>query len=280
MSNEARAGVLIFGYTAEARCPDLRKRGSRLRVRPLFQPAIYPPHPMPRLLLLHGYTEDASIFDPLRPLLPAQASLVDVGLEDALRQWPRGRPVHAGTVAGLLAERYAIGPDDVLLGHSMGGWLAAHIKQQTGATAILLSSFTNQRKIVSSFRSLRVLGFLVKTGLLQSAYMRARFKRLYPFDESRAVHAALTDGMVHHRRPYVYQQLQVLFAPAPELTAQPELRLHARRDNIIRPPDEAYVEIPGDHFSHVLYPEPTAAAVRSFLESHWTRRPAPAAARL
>lgn len=80
------------------------------------------------------------------------------------------------------------------------------------------------------------------------------------------MHAQLTDSMASHHRPYVYQQLQVLFAPAPPLTVAPDLRLHARHDNIIRPPDEPFVEIPGDHFSHVLYPEATAVAVREFWE--------------
>ena len=218
---------------------------------------------MPRLFLLHGYVEDSSIFDPLRPLLPAaaQAAVVDVELEDVFGQWqPRG-PVNAATLAAHLITLYQITASDVLIGHSMGGWIAAHIKQQVGCRIGLLGAFTDQRKIVSKMRSPFWLGLVVKTGLMQSRYMRRRVKLAYRRDESRALHTQLSDGMARLTRRYVHQQMQVLFAPAPPLTIAPDLRLHARRDNIIRPPDEPYVEIPGDHFAHYYYPQLAAEAI-------------------
>ena len=222
---------------------------------------------MNRLFFIHGYVEDSSIFDPLRPLLAlaAQGAIVDVELEDAFGHWqPRGK-VNAGTLAAYLIELYQIGKDDVVLGHSMGGWIAAHIKQQTGCRAILLSAFTDQRKIVSRIRNPFLLGLVTKSGLMQSQYMRRRVKQAYRRDESRALHAQLTDGMTRLERRYVHQQLQVLFAPAPPLTVPPDLRLHARHDNIIRPPDEPYLEIPGDHFAHYYYPQLAAEAINAVL---------------
>ncbi|QKG56450.1 alpha/beta fold hydrolase [Hymenobacter sp. BRD128] len=169
-------------------------------------------------------------------------------------------------LARHLATRYHIGPTDVLIGHSMGGWIAAHIKELTGATAILLSSFTDQAKIVAAIRSPRLLGFTALSGLMQSRFMLNRFKRQYRRDESRALHAQLVEGMAGLRRRYVHQQLQVLFAPVPPLTSQPELRLHARRDNVIRLPDEPFVALPGDHFAHYFYPQLAADAIRDFLQ--------------
>lgn len=189
---------------------------------------------MPRLFLLHGYVEDRTIFDPLRPLLPpaARAALVDVEMEDAFGKWqPRG-PLNAAVLARHLVELYQITKDDVLIGHSMGGWIAAHVKQLVGCPIILLGSFTDQTKIVSKTRSPWLLGLFVKTGLMQSGFMRRRLQREYRRDESRALHSQLIDGMARYRRRYVHQQLQVLFAPAPPLRIQADLRLHARRDNI------------------------------------------------
>jgi pimeloyl-ACP methyl ester carboxylesterase len=222
---------------------------------------------MNRLLLLHGYVEDSTIFDPLRPLLPpaARAALVDIELEDAFGQWqPRGS-VNAATLATHLIQLYQIRADDVIIGHSMGGWIAAHIKQQVGCRIMLLGAFTDQRKIVSKVRSPLLLSLAVKTGFMQSQYMRRRVKRAYRRDESRALHTQITDGMTRLPRRYVQQQLQVLFAPAPPLTIQPELRLHAKHDNIIRAPDEPYVELPGDHFAHYYYPQQAAEAIRTVL---------------
>jgi hypothetical protein len=45
------------------------------------------------------------------------------------------------------------------------------------------------------------------------------------------------------------------------LAVSPELRVHAVADNVVHPPDEPFLEIPGDHFAHYYYPEPVAAAI-------------------
>jgi pimeloyl-ACP methyl ester carboxylesterase len=136
---------------------------------------------MKRLLLLPGYLEDGTIFDTLRPLLPPTAVEI-IELEPALAQWrPRG-PVSAVTLAQYLGERYGIGPADVVVGHSMGGWIAAHLKAETGAAAVLLSSFTDQRKIVARARNPLLLALYAWSGLGRSRWLRERAKRTYLFD--------------------------------------------------------------------------------------------------
>ncbi len=216
---------------------------------------------MSRVFLLHGYLESPAIFDSLRPLLPAGADVRSWELEAEFADWqPAGRP-DVGSLARHLARKHDIGPADVLLGHSMGGWIAIHLKQLTGARAVLLSSFTDQRKIVSDVRHPTLLTLYAWSGLMQSRFMRQRYRRDYRRDESRALHTELIEGLPGFRRRYLHQQLQVVFAPAPPLTVQPELRVHARRDNVIRPPDEPYVEVPGDHFALVFYPQQTADAI-------------------
>jgi pimeloyl-ACP methyl ester carboxylesterase len=221
---------------------------------------------MKRLLLLHGYTEDRTIFDPLLPLLPPFEQVVALELEEEFAHWRPAGPVNVHTLARHLAVRHRIGPADVLIGHSMGGWIAAHIKEQTGAMAILLSSFTDQAKIVSKIRSPRLLGIYAHLGLVQNRWLNEYFKRRYRHDESRALHAQLVAGMGRFRRRYVAQQLRVLFAPVPPLTTAPELRLHALGDTVVRPPDEPFVELPGDHFAHYFYPQLAAEAIRQLLD--------------
>jgi len=220
---------------------------------------------MPRLLLLHGYTEDATIFDPLLPLLPPFEQVVALELAEEFAHWRPAGPVNVHTLARYLAARHGIGPTDVLIGHSMGGWIAAHLQEQTGAAAILLSSFTDQAKIVSSLRSPRLLGVAAHLGLVQNRWLNDYFRRRYRHDESRALHGQLVAGMGRWRRRYVAQQLRVLFAPGPPLTTEPALRLHAVGDTVVRPPDEPYVALPGDHFAHYFYPQLAAAAIRDYL---------------
>lgn len=220
---------------------------------------------MKRLLLLHGYTESGSIFTPLLPLLPPALPVQLLELPEALAGWRPEGPVNVATVARRLVAFYTITAADVVLGHSMGGWLAAYLKQETGCTAVLLSGFTSQDRIVSRIRSLGWLRLLTYSGLVQSGWAGARFKRGYRPAESRALYHQLVDDTSRLGRRHLFQQLQVLFAPAPPLTVAPDLRLHARADAIIRPPQEPYVEISGDHFGHYFYPGQVVAALAPYL---------------
>jgi pimeloyl-ACP methyl ester carboxylesterase len=220
---------------------------------------------MTRLILLHGYTENATIFDPLLPLLPPFDQVLALELADEFAHWRPAGPPNVVSLARHLAARHGIGPADVLLGHSMGGWIAAHLKAQTGATAILLSSFTDQAKIVSKIRNPRLLALSAHLGLVQNRWLNEYFRRRYPHDESRVLHGQLVAGMGRLRRRYVAQQLGVLFAPVPPLATQPELRLHALGDTVVLPPAEPFVALPGDHFAHYFYPQLAASAIRQLL---------------
>ncbi|RZK24241.1 MAG: hypothetical protein EOO63_17240 [Hymenobacter sp.] len=126
---------------------------------------------------------------------------------------------------------------------------------------MLLSSFTDQCKVVAASRNPLLLGLYAYLGLGRSRWLRERAKREYQFEESRALYAQLADGLLQIPRRHVHRQLQVLFAPVPPLGVSPELRVHALADNVVRPPDEPFLEIPGDHFAHYYYPELVAAAI-------------------
>jgi pimeloyl-ACP methyl ester carboxylesterase len=214
---------------------------------------------MNRLLLVPGYLEDSTIFDTLRPLLPPATEVLALELEPEFAQWRPTGPVNVVSLARHLAERYHIGPTDVLIGHSMGGWIVAHLKAQTGATAIVLSGFTDQRKVVAASRHPLALALYAWLGVGGSRWLRQQAKRRYQFDESRELYNQLADRLVRYPRRFVHRQLQPLATP-------PDLRLHARRDNVVLPPDEEYVEIPGDHFAHYYHPHLVAAAIKGIIK--------------
>lgn len=218
-----------------------------------------------RIFLIHGYVEDPTIFDKLVPLLPP-ANYVPINLADEFPRWKPAGPVNVRLLAKYLTEHYSITPKDVVIGHSMGGWTAINIKEVSGATAIQLASWTNQKKIRFPTDNLTVLKFMAKSGITQSRTLTNFFKKQYPFDESRDLYSRLVEGSMHMTRDYIWQQLQTLFAEVPPLTIQPDLRIHARRDSIVSPPDESYAEVPGDHFGLVFYPELVAEPIRALLE--------------
>jgi hypothetical protein len=200
------------------------------------------------------------------PLLPP-ADYVPINLADEFMRWkPDGR-IDVRLLAQYLIDHYSITSRDVVIGHSLGGWTAINIKQLCGAAAIQLASWTDQKKIKFPVHNLRVIKFFVSSGITQSRTLNSVLKKLYPFPESRDLYNHLIDSLMQMTRLYVWQQLQALFAPVPALTVQPDLRVHARPDSIVAPPDEPFVEVPGDHFNLVFYPELVAKPIRALLSS-------------
>ena len=217
---------------------------------------------MNRLILIHGYAEDPTIFDALRPLL-LPANILTINVEDEFGRWPARTPVNAYALAVFLANQYAITAEDTVIGHSMGGWIAINVKAVTGATVVQIASFTNQRKVVSPVYHAETLRFLANRGLLQTQFSIDFVKNRYPFAESKALNFRLLDRLQTMRRAYIAWQLSVLFAPVPPLAVSPDLRIHATADNIVRAPDEPYIEVPGDHFCLVFHPTAVAEAIQT-----------------
>ncbi len=217
-----------------------------------------------RVFLIHGYVEDSTIFDQLVALLPL-ADYVRLNLADEFARWKPIGPITVQRLAKYLMDAYAITDKDIVIGHSMGGWTAIHLKQLSGAVAIQLASWTDQRKIKFPVRTLFLLKLLTRSGLTQSRALTDFSIRQYPFAESRDLYVRLVEGMARMSRLYLWQQLQVLFAAVPSLTVQPDLRIHARPDNIVGTPNEPFIDVPGDHFSLIFHAEAVAEPIRMLL---------------
>jgi pimeloyl-ACP methyl ester carboxylesterase len=153
----------------------------------------------------------------------------------------------------------------VVIGHSMGGWIAINIKELTGATTIQLGSWTDKKKINFPVTNLRVIRWMLNNGVLQSNWLNNYFIKMYPFAESKELHIKLLSGSKTMPRPYIFQQMMTLFAPVPPLTVQPDLRVHARPDSVVNIPDEPFHEVPGDHFSLYYHPELVAEPILKVL---------------
>ncbi len=217
-----------------------------------------------RLILIHGYIEDSSIFDNLAPLL-LPATLLPIDLRDEFARWNPSGPINARQLAQYLADYYEITADDVVIGHSMGGWVAINIKELTGATTIQLGSWTDKKKINFPITNLNVIRWMLNNGVLQSNWLNNYFTKMYPFVESKDLYIKLLSGSKNMSRLYIYQQMMTLFAPVPPLTVQPDLRVHARPDSVVNIPDEPFHEVPGDHFSLHCHPERVAEPILKVL---------------
>ncbi len=214
-----------------------------------------------KLIFIHGFVEDSTIFDEIRKTITLGEQIA-LNLEEVFAAWhdaPEDMDVQK--LASHLVQKYKITSDDCIIGHSMGGWIASFIKQDVGCKAILLASLTNQAKLLSPLTNITLLKYSVRWGITQSSMMVNYLKNMYNFPESKKLYDGLIDGLAVMDRKCLFQQLQVLFVKVPPLTITPDLRVHARKDNIVRFPDEPFVEVSGDHFSLVYYPNQVCEAV-------------------
>lgn len=221
---------------------------------------------MIRIVFIPGYTEDPSIFDALVPLLPTHQAL-RISNQEELAAGFAGKSPDVVGYAAYLAKKYAIQERDIVIGHSMGGWIGIHLKQQTGCKAILVGSFTDPGKVRMPYQQPWLLKALTWLGVIQGRRLNKTFKKLYPHDESRALYTSLLDRLPAFSRRYVWQQLKLIFSPVPALTVSPDIRIHARRDNVVKYPDEAYVQVAGDHFSVLFHAAEVAAPIQAFMQA-------------
>ena len=218
-----------------------------------------------KLLFIHGFAEDHTIFNEVRKTI-TQGEQIAIDLEKVLANWHDAPDdLDVQKMASYLIKKYEITAQDCVIGHSMGGWIASYMKQECGCKAILLASLTDQKKLITPLTNLNLIKYLIKFGLFQSSFMDSFLKKGYKFQESKQLYDGIIDGLMKMDKKVLYQQTQILFVKSKPLTISPDLRVHARKDNIVRFPEEEFVEVSGDHFSLIYHTEQVIKALQTVL---------------
>jgi hypothetical protein len=218
-----------------------------------------------KLLFIHGFVEDHTIFNEIRKSI-LQGEQIAIDLEKLLADWKDApEDLDVQKMASYLIEKYEITAHDCVIGHSMGGWIASYMKEECGCKAILLASLTDQKKLITPLTNLTLIKYLIKFGIFQSSYMDSFLKKEYKFQESKVLYDGLIDGLIKMNKKVLFQQSQILFEKVKPLTIIPDLRVHARKDNIVSFPDEDFVEVPGDHFSLIYHTQQVVNAIQKVL---------------
>ena len=218
-----------------------------------------------KLLFIHGFAEDHTIFNEVRKTI-TQGEQIAIDLEKVLANWHDApNDLDVQKMASYLIKKYEITAQDCVIGHSMGGWIASYMKQECGCKAILLASLTDQKKLITPLTNLNLIKYLIKFGLFQSSFMDSFLKKEYKFQESKQLYDGIIDGLMKMDKKVLYQQSQILFVKVKPLTISPDLRVHARKDNIVRFPEEKFVEVSGDHFSLIYHTEQVIKALQTVL---------------
>ncbi|WP_266367295.1 alpha/beta fold hydrolase [Tellurirhabdus rosea] len=219
---------------------------------------------MPRVFFIPGFGESELVFSKIAPELPGDHTFVDVW--SLLGDQPRPTTT-VPDFARELIDQYALTPDDLLIGHSMGGWIAYHIKQCVGCPIVQIASWTEADRVAFPLKNLAVVAPLVRAGVVFTPLYKWMTVQLeYKKKPSRSIFEDAFDRLINSPKEAVVNQLRLILTPVKPLKpVVPDLRIHARADTIIKPPKEPFHEVPGDHFTLFTHPETVVAPIRALL---------------
>lgn len=216
-----------------------------------------------RLIFIHGFGETASVFDEIVTQLPGEHVFIDLWTALGNDKRPELDMID---FSRELVESYDIKPDNIIIGHSLGGKIAHHIKHVNGNRIIQIASWTDQSKVLLPIKNKRVLLWLARCGYMFSKLNKSFMMKLYKREETKSIYEEAFDRLIHAHHNCSINQLRLIVEPISKaVEVRPDLRIHARRDNIIRYPDESFQEVPGDHFCLQTHSKEVSDAIKTIL---------------
>lgn len=219
-----------------------------------------------RLIFIPGFGEDETIFEHLHPLLPGEKVFLSFWKDLPNAKRPE---LNAPVFAQELVQQYGITANDVVIGHSTGGWVALFIKQQVHCPVVQLASWTDPHKLALPPIPPRLIFFLAKRGLLfNSPLLWWSLKTRYRHQPSAPVFKSVFTRLINGNKENAVNQLRLILNPVEnKATPPPDLCIHAKKDPIVHFPDGPAYEVPGDHFSLYTYPSTVAEPIVEFLKN-------------
>lgn len=218
-----------------------------------------------RIIYIPGLGEKPNIFDKIAPHIPGTDKLF-------LDNWELlgdifKKETDVLQYAKLLVAKYNIGTQDVIIGHSMGGWIAYHIKHLVNCRIIQIASWTDSKKIVRPTSNLSIIYFLTKSGLyFNRLIQQLTLLKSYKGKASAPIFMESFDRVRTGNSNNVLNQLNIVFKPMNTIvTVTPDMRIHATGDALVLVPSEPFVEVPGDHFCLYTHPQDVYLPIIEFL---------------
>lgn len=225
-----------------------------------------------RLIFIPGFGENETIFAKIHPSLPGEK--VFLNKWELLANHPRPR-LTVLQFAQELVRQFGITREDVLIGHSTGGWIAYHLKHLVQCPIVQIASWTDGRKVVQPIANRQVIYWFVRRGLYFNPLVKhLLIWRNYCNKPSRQIFSQVFDDLIKGDKDNVVNQLRLIYNPVREaISVAPDLRIHARADSIISYPDQPFHEVPGDHFSLYTHPEQVWRPIAGLLQELPGRSP-------
>jgi pimeloyl-ACP methyl ester carboxylesterase len=220
-----------------------------------------------RLLFIHGFGEDEAIFSKIAPHISGEHIFLNAWT--LLGNTPRPT-VNVLDFAKEIVQKYAITQQDVIIGHSMGGWIAYHIKHLTDSPIVQIGSWTDADRPILPISNRHIVYWAIRNGLFFNRFLKERFTiRGYKNKPSAGIYREIFDKLIQGNKENVINQMRLILTPiAEKITVTPDLRIHALKDVVVRPPREPFHEVLGDHFTLYTHPEAVFEPILAFLNKN------------
>lgn len=218
-----------------------------------------------RTIFIPGFGEDETIFNRLTPLIPGEKMVLNIW---KLVEEYGGNTINAINFAREFISKYQVKDRDVLIGHSLGGWIAYHVKHLVNCPIIQVASMTNTDRIIPPVINHPAFYWAIKKGLVFNSFTQwLSLLLVYNNRPSKEIFAYITDMLKNGNKNDVKKQLQIILKEVDEaISVQPDLRIHSPKDTILKPPEEPYYQVPGDHFALYTHPEEVCLPISNFLK--------------
>jgi pimeloyl-ACP methyl ester carboxylesterase len=220
----------------------------------------------PTIFLLPGLGEDARIYRHIAPVLGHFARIVIVQYREVLL----GLPSNCTPEAYLkrLVALYGIGSDDIVIGHSFGGWTAYLLHIHQGNPAAMLCSFSDRRRLRPLIRVAMPGKVALQFGLLKTPFVRGLQKRRYAKKDSLPEMLNVLDVFRRSTDRELYQIVHLIGSKVPVKEAMDVLRIQAKDDELVRRPREMHLLVDGDHFAPGTHPDRILDHLLPWVRSH------------
>lgn len=218
-----------------------------------------------RIFFIPGFGEDELIFSKIAPHIDGEKVILSCWnlVDDKAHE-----DMNALKYAHHFISTYQITKEDVLIGHSLGGWIAYHVKHLVNCPVVHIASMTNTDRVILPVFDHPALYWAAKKGLLFNSFTKFITAAIFNNTESKKIFLYTANQLKSGNKNKLVNLLKLILQPVHEtITVEPELRIHSPTDNILKPPVQPYHHVSGDHFTLYTHPEEVYTPIVAFLKS-------------